>query len=81
MSYLDQREEGMEEDCIGREGPQRNVVLDKKKKKKWKKKKKKRRRRRSGTCWGTNIFASINIFIFRDEWLRFAVPIHNNGTV
>jgi hypothetical protein len=40
MAYRDQREEGMEEHCIGREGPQRNVVFDKKKKKKFKKKKK-----------------------------------------
>jgi len=68
----------MEEHSIGREGPQRNVTLDKKKKKKWKKKKKKRRRsRRYGTCGRTNIFASINIFILRDQWLDFAMPINN----
>ena len=37
LACRDQRKGGMEEHCIGREGPQRNVVLDKKEKKKFKK--------------------------------------------
>ena len=38
----------MEDHSVGRDGPQRNVVLDKKIKKKWKKKKKKKKKEKEG---------------------------------
>jgi hypothetical protein len=34
LAYREHREEGVEEHCVGSDGPQRNVVLDKKKNKK-----------------------------------------------